>query len=736
MRKWLWTLLLTAAVMICLLPAAALAAQTTLCIDKGDITIGDGTVSGYDAGGNLVTTPNPEGYLITQENGNTAVTDYYIVVTGGTHSITLQNVNIDRSGTVSSSAFALSNNANVTLTLSGVNRLTSGNYCAGLQVPAGTIITIQGTDADSLTAQGGSHGAGIGSGNRSAGGTVNISGGTVTANGGYNGAGIGGGNRSAGGTVNISGGTVTANGGYSGAGIGSGSYITPGIGGGTVNISGGTVTATGGMYGAGIGGGGFTNGGSGGGDGGTVFITGGSVKATGKDGGADIGAGAGNNSHGTLTNGTTNGNQPLELVTVTLTGAVDGTPVASFITNPGYYGMKDVVTMDSGKLYLYLPTTGHSIQSATTGETTPRLFTRSTADTSTTVTLSEPTYTYNPPVSITENGVTAAVTYSPASPQPVSTSIIATVTLTGTATVAGAHTINLNSATASLTGTEQNITVTAGQNLTTTPITRTFSFTMPAQNVDDLTLTHTFAATPIITFTTQPVSSTSVTFGSITGNLTAAAAVAPSDTVSLNWYTCDASGTPSGYSLATGGTFPIPTALTAGTYYFLCQATARSATTVNSNVATVTVTAAADPTISISPNATFQQGNAPITTLVIGEGLSNFNATNNFDSISVDGTQLTLSTNTVQVSNGSIRLQFSPLYLNTLSVGSHTVAVALKGGAYTGRTVSTTLTVTQNVPVVIPPKTGDSANPMLWLGLMLLGGTGLVALCIRRKRRA
>ena len=100
------------------------------------------------------------------------------------------------------------------------------------------------------------------------------------------------------------------------------------------------------------------------------------------------------------------------------------------------------------------------------------------------------TYSYNNPTASAQNGVAATVEFLPASPQAATTIVTATVTLSGTASKAGIHTINLNSTQAGLTGTAQNITVTEGQ--TTFTGLLTYSFTVPAQNVDDLELTHTF----------------------------------------------------------------------------------------------------------------------------------------------------------------------------------------------------------------------------------------------------
>lgn len=113
------------------------------------------------------------------------------------------------------------------------------------------------------------------------------------------------------------------------------------------------------------------------------------------------------------------------------------------------------------------------------------------------------TYTYNTPAPVAVNGVTATVTYDPASPQAGGTEITATVTLSGTATAAGTHTVNLSSTQAGLTGTAQNITVSAGQTSFTVP--NTYTFTVPTSAVGDLTLTHTASPYILMTNGTQTV---------------------------------------------------------------------------------------------------------------------------------------------------------------------------------------------------------------------------------------
>ncbi len=196
------------------------------------------------------------------------------------------------------------------ITISGGDVETNGgDFAAGIgggNLSSGGSITISG---GIVTARGYSHAAGIGGGNGGSGGTINITGGTVTAEGGAsgagigtgynvetnttvinisggnitagcegtNGAGIGGGEYSPGGTINISGGTVTAKGGTEAAGIGGGYYGN----GGSITITSGTITATGGTDGgAGIGSGDGSDG-SNGVNGGTINILGGTVKAYG-----------------------------------------------------------------------------------------------------------------------------------------------------------------------------------------------------------------------------------------------------------------------------------------------------------------------------------------------------------------------------------------------------------------------------------------------------------------------
>ena len=220
--------------------------------------------------------------------GNTTINQVF-VASGTTANITLQDVSIDLANTPVFGLVAFyMPDANVSLTIVGTNTLTSNGGFAGIQSPNGSILTINGTNADTLTVIGSS--AGIGGGGDA--GTITINGGTINVTGG-SGAGIGGGGGS-GGVITINGGHVTATSVYDGAGIGGSGGSSSNSGGG-ITIAGGTVDAYGGQFGSGIGGGGNGNGSSGvtGGAGGTITITGGAVNATGGQYGAGIGGGGG-----------------------------------------------------------------------------------------------------------------------------------------------------------------------------------------------------------------------------------------------------------------------------------------------------------------------------------------------------------------------------------------------------------------------------------------------------------
>lgn len=271
---------------------APVAQTVTLDLSQGSITI---SATGYTQGGGDET-PFTGAYTIKQDD-MTYLTNT-VSVTGGTHEITMNDVIIDVSGISGAWAFSIATGATVDLKLAGRVMLKSGEYAAGLSVPAGATVTISAiSPSGTLTAEGGKNGAGIGGGRAVSGGNITILSGTVDARGGENAAGIGGGyygnGTAANGIICISGGRVMATGGSFGAGIGGGAELGDGTGrNGQIIIEGNAiVTATGGSHGAGIGGG---YDGNGTGMGGKITLDGTANVTANATSGAGIGSGSTN----------------------------------------------------------------------------------------------------------------------------------------------------------------------------------------------------------------------------------------------------------------------------------------------------------------------------------------------------------------------------------------------------------------------------------------------------------
>ena len=272
-------LALTAALVVGMtLPAFA----DTWYIEDGDISISAGE-TGNNVTQGSTTKENDTDTVITNRDSSTASSNTVTIDAdeGKTVNVTLDNVtiNVDEGykygydPNAYKTAVSVTGSGNTNIELNGDNTLTSGYGHAGLEHnktdDSGTL-TIQDEKNDDGSAKG----------------SASDTTGSLTANGGTDGAGIGGSDEHDG-QVTITGGEITATGGNGAAGIGGGAGDTDAVGGdGDVTISGGTITATGGRLGAGIGGGAYGNG--------TVTVTDGDItaKATGRYG-AGIGGGYG-----------------------------------------------------------------------------------------------------------------------------------------------------------------------------------------------------------------------------------------------------------------------------------------------------------------------------------------------------------------------------------------------------------------------------------------------------------
>ena len=281
MKKRLLSLALVLAVCLAMLPTAAFAAGSDFNVGYNEGSLNPTTGSGFNA----------QVYEITDDNADVDVTgttsNSRIVVTGDNVTLHLNNASMILKGR-NGSPIEIAENKSVTIIFAGENKLTADAGGPGILVNQGAMLTIKEADntsgANSLTVTGaqqdehqdggdasvteGGGFAGIGGPNSSSElkytGTIKIESGIVNAYGFGYGAGIGGGDYSSGGTIQISGGKVTAiNGGTKPDGWGSNMHQqASGIGGsqgmdsGLITISGDAeVKAYGGYACAGIGGG-------------------------------------------------------------------------------------------------------------------------------------------------------------------------------------------------------------------------------------------------------------------------------------------------------------------------------------------------------------------------------------------------------------------------------------------------------------------------------------------------
>jgi len=128
--------------------------------------------------------------------------------------------------------------------------------------------------------------------------------------------------------------------------------------------------------------------------------------------------------------------------------------------------------------------------------------------------------------------------------------------------------------------------------------------------------------TPVITINTQPAANTTFTQGSITGSLSVSASVTQGATLSYQWYSNTTNSNTGGNAItgATNASFTIPINLTASgsPYYYFCEVRAAGATSVRSNVATVTVLPATIPVtgVTVTPSTTTIEVGATLTLTV------------------------------------------------------------------------------------------------------------------------
>lgn len=141
-------------------------------------------------------------------------------------------------------------------------------------------------------------------------------------------------------------------------------------------------------------------------------------------------------------------------------------------------------------------------------------------------------------------------------------------------------------------------------------------------------------------------------------------------------------------------------------------------------------TPAPAPEVAIEGGTSFIAGKATENAMVtIGHNVPGFGVAN-LAYVDVDGKKL--DEKDYDAKTGSIKLNVHAAYLNTLSVGEHTLTAHLKGDGYDGQKVSVKLTISPVPDASGLPKTGDTSAPMAWCALGLACLAGLAAMKRRK----
>ena len=101
-----------------------------------------------------------------------------------------------------------------------------------------------------------------------------------------------------------------------------------------------------------------------------------------------------------------------------------------------------------------------------------------------------------------------------------------------------------------------------------------------------------------------------------------------------------------------------------------------------------------------------------------------------FQKVQVDGKDLDASNYTVKEGSTIVTLKTS--YLETLSVGKHTLAIVSETGTATTKFTIKAAAVTDDTQ---SPQTGDSSNIALWIAVLLAAGTALTGTAVYSRKR-
>ena len=144
-----------------------------------------------------------------------------------------------------------------------------------------------------------------------------------------------------------------------------------------------------------------------------------------------------------------------------------------------------------------------------------------------------------------------------------------------------------------------------------------------------------------------------------------------------------------------------------------------SSTSTSASASTSTATPAPAPTIVSGAEAVWRKGSGVGLTFTSDADFAGFQG------VMVDGTAISAEHYTAK--SGSTIVTLKPEYLETLSVGTHTVAIVSDTG-----TAGARFTILSGTSI---PQTGDNSNLTLWLGLLAASSLILAGATLYRRKK-
>ena len=177
-------------------------------------------------------------------------------------------------------------------------------------------------------------------------------------------------------------------------------------------------------------------------------------------------------------------------------------------------------------------------------------------------------------------------------------------------------------------------------------------------------------------------------------------------------------------------TTSIPTATEAGTYYVWYKVKG-DANHTDTEPASITVTISAKEAsvtyaVVSSAGTSHTIGSGKDAVITVERGNKDHREKELFTGAAMDGKAIPADGYIAE--QGSLILTLKGSYLDTLSTGTHKVTISFKDGS-ADATIS--IVNAPPAPTAAPthvPKTGDGANLVLWIGLILLGFLGIIAI--------